>query len=194
MLQRDTLFSRMLRKPYNDNDSFVKYFDNCIPVSITMSNEDFPNKKKKDILSTFLLSRVRLAMMKRKNRNMITDIYIDEPQSLKRSMELINDSIFEVRKYGISYVLAIQGINQLGVLKDGLLDAGCHWFLLKGCNEQTFNELKFKIGDEFDYNDLIEMEKWHSFNIVSIDSNNHCFITKYPEPLRNKQGKLYIGD
>ena len=75
-----------------------------------------------------------------------------------------------------------------------MLDAGCHWFLLKGCNEQTFNELKFKIGDEFDYNDLIEMEKWHSFNIVSIDSNNHCFITKYPEPLRNKQGKLYIGD
>lgn len=194
VLQRDTLFSKLLKRPYNDNDNFIKYFDNCIPVSIVMSNEDFPNKKKKDILSTFLLSKVRLAMMKRKNRDMITDIYIDEPQSLKNTMTIINDSIYESRKYGMSYVLAIQGINQLGILKDGLFDSGCHWFLLKGCNEKTFNELKFKLNNNFNYDDMVEMNLWHSLNIVSIDNKTHCFITKYPTPLKNKDGKLYIGE
>ena len=194
VLQRDTLFSRMLKIPYSDNDNFIKYLDNNIPISILMTNDDFPNKKKKDILCTFILGRIRLAMMKRKDRNKICDVYIDEPQSLKKTMDIISDSVYEVRKYGISYVLAIQGINQLGVLKEALFDAGAHWFLLKGCNETSFNELKSMLNDEFDYSDILEMEKWHSLNIISIDSKSYGFITKYPDMLLNKYGKPYIGD
>ena len=59
---KDSLFQRMLNKECDYNDSLVRIFDKQIPFSVMLPQEYFSNKKKKDIITTFLLSRVRLAI------------------------------------------------------------------------------------------------------------------------------------
>lgn len=66
--------------------------------------------------------------------------------------------------------------------------------LLGGCTESAFDELKSKMNEDFTYQDVVELEKWHSLNVVTIDGKTHTFVSKLCEPLKDKNGKLYIGN
>lgn len=194
VLTKDSLFQRMLRRPCDYNDSLVNVFDTQTPFSIMLPQEYFSNKKKKDIITTFILSRVRLAMVRRKNKDKMCSVYIDEPQQLKGTMKVIEESIYEPRKFGLNYVFCVHALSQLDGLKEAVVSAGGHYLLLGGCTETAFNELKSKMGEDFTYEDITTMEKWHSLNVVTIDGKTHTFTSKLPEPLKDKRGKLYIDN
>lgn len=194
VLTKDSLFQRMLRKPCDYNDSLVNIFDAQTPFSIMLPQEYFSNKKKKDIITTFILSRVRLAMVRRKNKDKMCSVYIDEPQQLKGTMKVIEESIYEPRKFGLNYVFCVHALSQLDGLKEAVVSAGGHYLLLGGCTETAFNELKSKMGEDFIYEDVTTMDKWHSLNVVTIDGKTHTFISKLPEPLKDNNGKLYIDN
>lgn len=194
VLTKDSLFQRMLRKPCDYNDSLINIFDNQTPFSVMLPQEYFSNKKKKDIITTFILSRVRLAMVRRKNKDKMCSVYIDEPQQLKGTMKVIEESIYEPRKFGLNYVFCVHALSQLDGLKEAVVSAGGHYLLLGGCTESAFNELKNKMPEDFTYEDITSMEKWHSLNVVTIDGKTHTFTSKLPEPLKDKRGKLYIDN
>lgn len=193
VLTKDSLFQRMLKKPCDYNDSLVNIFDNQIPFSVMMPQDVFSNKKKKDVITTFLLSRVRLAMLRRKDKDKMCDVFIDEPQQLRNTMDVIAESIYEPRKFGLSYVFCLHSLSQLENLKEAVTSAGGHYMLLGGCTESAFNELKSKISADFTYEDVTDMEKWHSLNVITIDGKTHTFITKLPEPQKDKNGRMYIN-
>jgi hypothetical protein len=65
--------------------------------------------------------------------------------------------------------------------------------LLKGVTETAFKELKTYIGDNFDYEDIGDMNyKFGSLNLISVENKYDPFISELPAPLVNGRGKLYI--
>lgn len=96
----------------------------------------------------------------------------------------------------VIYVVAMHSFGQVRKdIKEIILDIGCHFMLLKGISESGFNELKVYIGDDFEYEDMKEMDwDYGSLNLISIKNEYKVFMSKMPEPLKDSRGKLFIGD
>ena len=61
-------------------------------------------------------------------------------------------------------------------LKEAAMNVGGHYILLKGVGETTFNELKSKIGEDWTYEDIKEMEDFNSFNMIWIRGQHYRFM------------------
>ena len=191
----DTILNEMLESRQS-KVNFVDIMDNSKPIVIVMPQNIFTNKYSKDVLCTYYMSRVRLAMSKRKDFNKICRVIIDEVHQIPKTMNLIKDTIAEPRKFAVNYILSMHSFSQLdNKIKDSLTGIGCHFMLLKGVDEKGFTELKPYIGDEFEYEDMKEMDwDYGSLNLISIRNEYKVFMSKMPEPLRDSRGKLFIGD
>ena len=176
--------------------NFVDIMDNSKPIVIIMPQNIFTNKYSKDVLCTYYMSRVRLAMSKRKDFNKICRVIIDEVHQIPKTMNLIKDTIAEPRKFAVNYILSMHSFGQLDKdIKDSLTSIGCHFMLLKGVDEKGFSELKPYIGDEFEYKDMKEMDwDYGSLNLINIKNEYRVFMSKLPDPLKDSRGKLFIGD
>ena len=111
-------------------------------------------------------------------------------------MNLIKDTIAEPRKFAVNYILSMHSFGQLdSKIKDSLTGIGCHFMLLKGVDEKGFNELKPYVGDDFEYEDMKEMDwDYGSLNLINIRNEYKVFMSKLPDPLKDGKGKLFIGD
>ncbi len=191
----DTILNEMLESKQS-KVNFVDIMDNSKPVVIIMPQNVFTNKYSKDVLCTYYMSRVRLAMSKRKDFNKICRVIIDEVHQIPKTMNLIKDTIAEPRKFAVNYILSMHSFGQLdNKIKDSLTGIGCHFMLMKGVDEKGFNELKPYIGDEFEYEDMKEMDwDYGSLNLINIKNEYKVFMSKLPDPLKDNRGKLFIGD
>jgi hypothetical protein len=174
--------------------NFVDIMDNKKPIVILMPEDIFTNRYLKEIICTYYMSRIRLAMKVKKTNN-ICRIIVDEVHQIPNTMKLIKDTIAEPRKFRIGYVMAMHSFGQVTKeIKEQILDIGCHFMLLKGVSESGFNELKSYI-DDFEYEDMKEMNwDYGSLNLINVKNYYHVFMSKLPEPLKNSKGKLFIGD
>lgn len=54
--------------------------------------------------------------------------------------------------------------------------------LLRGCLEEDFKHFQSKL-DEFEFEDLKDMKKFHSLNLIYYSRGYASFISKLPKPL-----------
>jgi len=211
IITEDTLFGEMLDKENKvitdenildesylniSNINFVDIMDNQKPVVIMMPQDIFTNKIQKDVICTYYMSRIRLAMSRRKDFNKICRVIIDECHQIPNTMKMLKDTIAEPRKFGLSYIMAMHSFGQISKdIKEIFMDIGCHFMLLKGISKSGFDELKWAIGDEFEFEDMAEMDwKFGSLNLMNIGNEYRVFMSKLPNPLKDINGKLFIGD
>lgn len=191
-LMKHEVFQQMLESE-NPQFDFIDIMDNNKSISICMPEKEFTNKAIKDVIITYLMCRIRLAMLGRKDKDKVVHVLIDEAHHLKKSLKVISNSIAEPRKYGVAFCFCSHYFNQLGEeLKEAVLNVGGHFILIKGVGQSVFDALKSKIGEEWAYDDLKEMEDFNSFNMIWIRGQHYIFISKMLEPLRNNKGVKYI--
>ena len=219
IITENTLFNAMLERGYRDkehvnvfsngkskvevlegeinNINFVDIMDKKIPIVIQLPQNIFTNKIDKDTICTYYMSRIRLAMSLRKDFNNVCRVIIDEPHQIPKTMSLMADTIAEPRKFGIQYIMALHSFSQLDKdIRDIMFDIGCHFMLLKGVTEKTFDELKKNgiINDEFEYQDIVDMDyKFGALYLFNIDNKYEGFIGGLCEPLKDSNGKVLIG-
>lgn len=189
-----------LRKMLENQTSkvnFVDIMDNKKPILLMMPQNIFTSKKKKDIICTYYMRRINLAMNRRLEYGNTCRVMIDEGHQIPNTIKLLGNFISEPRKFSLNFIITMHSFSQLGSaeLKDMIIGAGCQFMLLKGVTENAFNELKSYIGDEFEYNDMREMEwKFGSLNLIYENNVHKAFMSKLPDAPVDSDGKLYIGD
>lgn len=190
-----TLLTEMLESR-TSKVNFLDIMDNSKPVVIVMPQSEFTNNRMKDILCTYYMSRVRLAMYRRKEFNKVCRVIIDEVHQIPNTMNLITQTIAEPRKFAINYVLSMHYLEQVSKdLQKAIVSVGFNFMLLKGITESGFAEFKWAIGDEFEYEDMKEMDyDYGSLNIINVGNGDKVFMSKLPDALRDEKGNLYIGD
>lgn len=222
IITENTLFNAMLERKYRDvvcvnifgkrndnmtdnkvelkgelnNINFVEVMDKKIPIVIQLPQNIFTNKIDKDTICTYYMSRIRLAMSLRKDFNSVCRVIIDEPHQIPKTMSLMADTIAEPRKFGIQYIMALHSFNQIdNSIRNIIFDIGCHFMLLKGVVEKTFDELKKNgiINDEFEYQDIVDMDyRFGALYLFNIYNKYESFIGKLCEPLRDRSGNMLI--
>lgn len=195
VINEDTLFQEMLMKPYDSNVNFVDIMNNGEPVVIMMPQDIFTSKLHKDVICTYFMSRVRLAMSRRTNFDSITHIVVDEVHQIQNTMTLVSDTIAEPRKFNIQYVMSMHSFSQIEnkQVRDKIMDVGCNFMALKGITSNALDEFKPILNGEFEYEDLQNMDyKYGSLNMFAVDNAYKCFMTELPPALRDSRGKPYI--
>lgn len=185
-LRRDTKLKYMYRKDTKNNIDLAKAMDEGKVVLFKMPQAKFPSKRIKNIMVTYLMSKIWLALEQRgaiDDKPRRCNIIVDEIHQAPTVFEDLKDIITQTRKFGGKLVFALHNTGQLEQIEDALESAGTSYMLLNGCLESDFNHFKSKLT-EFEYEDLRDMQEFHSMNLVSYSDGYASFITKLPAPVK----------
>lgn len=189
MLREDFKLKYMYDKKCTDNIDLVDCMEKGKVVIIQMKEDEFPTKMIKNILVTYWVSKVWLTSQIRggmHEKPLRTNFIIDEVFQAPTSLSMMNYIIPQSRKFGLHMILSTQYINQLDSVFESLEASGSSFMLLKGANENDFNHFKSKFDGLFDFEDLRDMNKFSSMNLINYSKGYSSFITKLPSMISNK--------
>jgi len=157
-----------LAKP-NPEINFRKWADEGYCVLIQMPEED-TNVSTIDTITTFLISKLWLAMQGRKTDRQV-DVIIDEIHKLKTAKKQL-DNIREHRKRRLSYFFSAHKPDDFGKMLETLKSAGAS-FMLLGTSRNNLEHFKYEI-QPFTIEECLETKKYHAKCIINYDKE---FVT-----------------
>lgn len=193
LLKEDIALEYMFNKGSEGNIDFAQELEKGKIIIIKMAQDEW-SERSKDVIVTFLVSKIWLSAEQRGKWNLRPrrcHIVIDEVFQCPTAMRMLSKKniLPQTRKFGYKFIFSVQGLQQLGKLLPSLVDAGCTFMLLRGIKEEDFNLLKSKI-EGFEYEDIRDMAKTYkypAFNLVNYSEGYSSFITKLPPPITSKK-------
>ena len=184
-LRENFVLKYMYQKSPQDNIDFVKCLEEGKVIIIQMREADFPTKMLKNILITYFISKIWLSAQLRgkiHNKPLRTNVFIDEVFQAPTCMETLEYILPQSRKFMLKFIFSTQYMKQLDNIFEVLEASGASYMLLKGSTESDFNYFKSKFTN-YEYEDLLNLEKYHSLNLIYYSQGYASFITKLPSPI-----------
>lgn len=153
-------------------------------VLFKMPEDEFVSKQEKDLIVSCLLSKIWLAQRVRGKmfkEPKVCQIVIDEIHQCKTAAKNLSVFIPEVRKFGGSFVLTAQYLNQFGLLKEALSGTGANYMVLAGASKDIIKSLDEEIKP-ITLEEALNLPKFHSLNIINNENERVSFISKLPTP------------
>lgn len=193
LLEEDYKLSYMYEKGTEDNIDLVDCMDKGKVVILQMREIDFPSTMAKNIMTTYLISKVWLASQIRgayHEEPLRCNFFIDELFQAPVCMETVARIIPQTRKVGLKFIFSTQYLTQLQPIIEAIDASGGTFMLLSGSTEKDFKFFRGKV-DNFEYEDLRDMEKFSSMCIVKYEEGYSSFIGKLPydKDLESQIGK-----
>lgn len=183
VLLRNIYLRRMLTGTKKIN--FVELFNQKKAILIRIPEAKFPNKNVKDIIVTFLLTKMWLAELLRgsiSNKPGVVHIITDEIHQLNIASKFLATNIDEVRKFGCDYVFTVHYLRQFKCLLEGIKASGVNYMLLAGTEKENLKELEPEL-QPFKVEDGINLKPFHSLNIINNGNDRVVFTSKLPTPI-----------
>ena len=187
LLREDFKLKYMFNKGSKNNIDFAEELEKGKTIIIRMPQDAF-KKHSKNVIVTFLLSKIWIATEIRGKWNKKpypTHISIDEIFQTKTAMKMLaNDEILpQTRKFGCKFILSCQYTDQIEILMDTLIGAGASFMFMTGTSEKDFKSFESKL-EEFEFEDLRDMETYSSMNLIYYSGGFASFISKLPPPIK----------
>lgn len=187
LLKEDFDLEYMFNKGAKGNINIAKELEKGKVIIVKMLQDEF-SQHAKNVITTFFVSKIWLSTEIRgkwNNKPKRTYITIDEVFQTPTAMELLAEKnvLPQTRKFGCKFIFSCQITSQLDILLNTLEGAGSSFMLLKGSKEEDFKKFENKIKN-FEYEDLRDMEKFHSLNLIYYSGGYASFISKLPAPIK----------
>lgn len=186
VLRSDAKLKYMYKKDTKNNVDFVKAMEEGKVILIKMPQAKFPSKHVKNILVTYFMSKIWLACAARgamHDKPRPCNVIVDELFQAPTVMSDLKEIIPQTRKFGCKLVFATHNTDQLAEIDETLESSGTSYMLLTGALEKDFNHFKSKL-DNFEFEDLRDMEQYSSLNLIYYSEGYASFITKLPKPIK----------
>lgn len=86
-------------------------------------------------------------------------------------------------KFSGKMIISCHYLGQIGIIRNELKAANASYMLISGCNKDNFNELKDELYP-YTIEDLLNLKRYHSLNLIKINDGYAKFITRLPKPIR----------
>ena len=187
LLKRDFYLKKMFNKSPENNLDFSKALEEGKFILVRMPQSKFKNYVK-NVVTTFICTKIWTACELRGElnpRNKRCHVLIDEISQCPTAEIFMESILTQTRKFGLKFVLTGQYLDQLNKRTIySLKGAGASFMLLTGSIKEDFNYFKYELNDKYTYEDIKNMEKHSSLNIVNTSVGFSSFITKLPKPLK----------
>lgn len=186
LLEEDTRMEIMFNKNCDNNTNLLECMEQGKNVFILMPEHIFQDKISKNIMVTYWVSKIILAIKLRgslKKQPLRTNIYIDEVYQVPIAESLIKETLAQTRKFGGHWVFSCHYLDQIDILRDELKGSGASYMLLKGADLKNYEELEEDLKP-FEYEDLRNMKQYQSMNLIQYEDGFARFITQLPPPIK----------
>lgn len=179
MLQKDPLL----------NINFEECFNEGKVIIIKMRQDKFGSEHMRNMLTLYFTTRIWEACVNRYSKSNGEELrrvhlIIDEPHQVPVVTNYLKPLLPQMRKFRLKPVFATQSLLQLENILDDMKSAGFSYMLLAGSDKVNFNLLKDEL-DPYEVEDLLELERFHSLNLVPDEKGVlRPFISKLPPKLK----------
>lgn len=187
LLRKDLRLKMMFQKSCEDNIDMVKAMDKGKIILIKMPQEYFSTPYSKNVIVTYLLTKIWAAMLVRgskTNQPKRFHVIVDEIFQCKTAMQLLKtqEILPQTRKFGCKFVFSCQYLGQINTIDQTLRSAGASHMLMKGSGKANFNEFREEL-EPYTLEDLEALPQYHSLNLINYEKGRAKFVTKLPRPL-----------
>lgn len=154
-------------------------------ICIRMPEDLFPTDQERDIFCTFWMTKILSSLQVRLKKYKEEDIkkvnlVIDELYQIPLCQSLLSKHINRIAKKKCKPIISCHSIAQLKGMGDELRSANTSYCLIAGSEKSNYYSLKEELEPYYDLEDMLNMKRFYSMNLIKINNGYSCFITKLP--------------
>jgi hypothetical protein len=171
-------------------DRVLKEIQKSQIICIQMPESIFATSVEKDFTTLYFWCKVFLSLQLRKfdierEKHVKVNIIIDEVYQVQKTLEFIASKLSQLPKFTCKCIFTCHYLNQIGILRNELRASNASYMLLQGSNVSNFDELKQEFNNlNYTVDDLLNLQRYHSLNLLSYEGGYYAGITKLPPPIK----------
>ena len=188
IIKSNSYMELMLKKNCDNNIDIAKEMQKPQLICLKMPEIMFSTDEERDTYCTYWLTKILGALQIRydnileKNRTKVNIIF-DELYQVPNCQNLLKVKINRIAKTGAKPIISAHSLEQIKYIRSELKSANASYMLIAGCNKDNYNELKEELQDQYELEDLLNLKRYHSLNLIKINDGYSSFITKLPGPI-----------
>lgn len=190
LMRENIIIDEMLSKDPENNIDFVKAMEEHKVILIRMRDKDFDDDISIDILTSFFLQKIWAALKIRGTMHNLPDkvtVLIDEIFQTPCAQKILAKNFVQSAKFGLKYVLTLHYLQQLSQdAQRAMRNANASYMLISGVDENAFSSFRSDFQKEgYEVEDLLNLERYHSLNLIKTKNGRAAFITRLPKQIKN---------
>ena len=190
LMRENIIIDEMLSKTPENNIDFVKAMEEHKVILIRMRDKDFDDDISIDILTSFFLQKIWAALKIRGTMHNLpgrVTVLIDEIFQTPCAQKILAKNFVQSAKFGLKYVLTLHYLQQLSQdAQRAMRNANASYMLISGVDENAFSSFRSDFEKEgYEVEDLLNLERYHSLNLIKTKNGRSAFITKLPKGIKN---------
>ena len=182
ILQKNPFTKAMLGADINKEDNITKWIEEGKSIFIHIPQTKFPNQNTRDILTTFFISRIWLAVQMRENNKdaRLCNGIFDEVHQVPTTARFLSNHITEFRRHRLGLILSCHYLKQMRELLIALKSSGASYVLIAGTEKENLEALKEEILP-FTVEEGMKLKPHTSINVVNYGNQYAKFIASLPK-------------
>ena len=190
LMRENIVIDEMLSKTPENNIDFVKAMEEHKVILIRMRDKDFDDDISIDILTSFFSQKIWAALKIRGTMHSLPDrvtVLIDEIFQTPCAQKILAKNFVQSAKFGLKYVLTLHYLQQLSQdAQRAMRNANASYMLISGVDENAFSSFRSDFEKEgYEVEDLLNLDRFHSLNLITTGNGKKAFITKLPPKIKN---------
>lgn len=189
-LKKNTVLELMVKKDTKGNINLAEEIQKGKAIFIKMPENKFGTPEERDIITTYWLTKIWLALQIRASRILnrydrtTVSIITDELNQLSSAQEFVGIKLDQYAKFGGKFVISTMYINQLKI-REKLRTVNTSYIIISGSDKVNYTELKEELnGFGFTLEDFMNLKRFHSLNYIKYEKGYSAFISKLPPPIK----------
>lgn len=185
-LKQNTYMELMLKKDCTNNINLVDEMQKAQLICIRMPEVMFSTQQEKDIYCTYWLTKIWGALQVRKwniKKRTKVNIIFDELYQVPSCQDFLKSKLSQIAKFNAKSIISCHYLGQIQNIRNELKAANTSYMLISGCDKDNFKELKEELSP-YELEDLLNLKRYHSLNLIKYEGGWAKFITKLPPPIK----------
>ena len=162
--------------------NITKLIEEGKSIFIHIPQTKFPNQNTRDILTTFFISRIWLAVQLRENNKdaRLCNVIFDEVHQVPTTARFLSNHITEFRRHRLGLILSCHYLKQMKELLIALKSSGASYVLIAGTEKENLESLREEITP-FTIEERMKLKPHTSINVVNFGNQYAKFIASLPK-------------
>lgn len=187
-LEANTYLEMMLNRSTAGNVDLVKEIQKNQLICIRMPEHAYPTDGEKDVICTYWMTKLWLALQLRdyqlqeRSKHVKVNLVIDELYQVRTTERMLTEKLSRLAKFSLKPIISCHYLNQISGIRSELRSANASYMLISGCDKKNYEELKSELYP-YQEEDLLNLPRYHSLNLIKNKDGYARFITRLPVPI-----------
>lgn len=184
IIKSNSYMELMLKEDCKDNINLVKEMQKNQLICLKMAESMFSTDEERDIYCTYWINKIWGALQQRHSQIKESDrvkvnIFLDELYQVPCCQTFLKTKLNQIAKKTCKPIISCHSLEQIKYIRPELKSANTSYMLIAGCNKDNYSELKEEL-DPYELEDLLNLKRYHSLNLIKTSDGYSKFITKLP--------------